>query len=124
MLKSNLCDYKDVYIFIKRTITVAGAGATEAARAAVRKNKQALFPNCSSFTDCISEINNTQVDNTKCLGFFMSIDNLIKHSDNHSKTSRIITTSKSFIFKSGLLNKTNNAVATNAQIAASLKYLK
>ena len=33
-----------------------------------------IFKNCAPLTDCISEINNTQVDNAKC-----QLYNLIEH---------------------------------------------
>ena len=56
MLNSNTCDHSDVYILVTGTITVAGAGATKAARVIARDNKQAIFKSCASFTDCISEI--------------------------------------------------------------------
>ena len=39
------------------------------------------------FTDCISEINNTEVDNPKDIDVAMSMYNLIKYSNNYSKTS-------------------------------------
>ena len=32
MLKSNLCDYADAYIFVKGTITITGKGNDDAAR--------------------------------------------------------------------------------------------
>ena len=34
MLKSSLCDYSDIYILVKGTITIDGAGADAAARQA------------------------------------------------------------------------------------------
>ena len=37
--------------------------------------------------DCISEINNTQIDNAKDLDIVMAICNLIKYGNNYSKTS-------------------------------------
>ena len=40
-----------------------------------------------SFTDCISEINNAQLDNAKDLDVMMPMYNLIEYSDNYSKTS-------------------------------------
>ena len=63
MLKSNLCDYSDPYILVKGTITITGAGADAAARQADERDKEVVFKNCAPFTNCISEINNTQVDN-------------------------------------------------------------
>ena len=63
MLKFSLCDYSDAYIFVKGNITVsntAGAGA-----AANNTNKKVIFKNCALFTNCISKINNTQIDNAE-----------------------------------------------------------
>ena len=42
---------------------------------------------CAPFTDCMSEINNTQVDNAKDTDIVMPIENVIKYSDNFLKTS-------------------------------------
>ena len=42
--------------------------------------------NCASFTDCISETNNTQIDNAKDIYVVMPMYNLIEYSDNYSKT--------------------------------------
>ena len=39
MLKSNLCDYTDAYIFVKGTITITGAGDNAAARQADERDK-------------------------------------------------------------------------------------
>ena len=65
MLKSSLCDYGDVFILVKGTITSFGQGADTKAVAAGRNNKEVIFKNCALFTDCISETNNTLVDNAK-----------------------------------------------------------
>ena len=63
MLKSGLYDYSNVYILVKGNIT---ANNTEAEGAAANNtNKKVIFENCVSFTNCISEINNTQVDNAE-----------------------------------------------------------
>ena len=43
MLKSSLCDYSDVYIFFKGTITIAGAGDNAAARQADERDKGVIF---------------------------------------------------------------------------------
>ena len=45
------------------------------------------FKNCAPFTSCISEINNTQVDNAKYIDIVMPVYNLIEYSDNYAKTS-------------------------------------
>ena len=48
---------------MKGTVTVIGQGADTAAMAAGKNNKQAIIKSCALLTDCINEINSTQVDN-------------------------------------------------------------
>ena len=50
-----------------------------------KKNKGVIFENCAPFTDCISEMNNTEIDNAKHIDAVMPIHNLIGYSDNYSK---------------------------------------
>ena len=47
-----------------------------------------IFKNCAPFTDCISEINNTKIDNAKDIDVVMAMYNLTEYSDNYSKTSQ------------------------------------
>ena len=85
VLKSSLCDYSDAYILVKRTISVNN---TAAAGAVVNNNdKKVIFKNCAPFTNCISEINNTQIDNAKDIDIVMTMYNLIKYSDNYAKAT-------------------------------------
>ena len=72
---------------VKGTITIARKGADAAARQADERNKGVIFKNCAPFTDRISAINNTQIDNAKNLDVVMQIYNLIEYRDNYSKTS-------------------------------------
>ena len=85
MLKSSLCDYSDAYILVKGTITVNNTAAQGAA--ANNTNKKVIFKNCAPFTNCISEINNTQIDNAKDIDIVMPMYNLIEYSDNYAKTT-------------------------------------
>ena len=87
MLKSSLCDYIDAYILVKGRITIAGAGDDAAVRQADERDEGVAFKNCAPFTNCISEINNTQVDNAKDIDIVMPMYNLIEYSDNYVKTS-------------------------------------
>ena len=87
MLKSSLFDYSDAYIFVKRKITITGRGADAAARQADERDKAVAFKNCPPFTNCIIEINNTQVDNAKGIDIVMSMYNLTEYSDNCAKKS-------------------------------------
>ena len=87
MLKSSLCDYSDAYILVKGRIAIAGAGADAAARQADERDKGVAFKSCTPFTNCISEMNNTQVDNAKDIDIVMPMYNLIEYSDNYAKTT-------------------------------------
>ena len=85
MLRSSLCDYKDTYILVKGNITVNDTAAGGAA--ANNTNKKVIFKNCTPFTNCISKINNPQIDNAEYIDIIMLMYNLIEYSDNYSKTS-------------------------------------
>ena len=90
MLKSSLCDYSDAYILVKGTISVnniAAAAAAAAATDANNINKKLIFKNCAPFINCISEINNTQIENAKDIDIVMPMYNLIEYSHNYAKTS-------------------------------------
>ena len=85
MLKSSLCDYSDAYILVKGTVSVNNTAAQGAA--ANNNNKKVIFKNCAPFTNCISQINNTQIENAKDIDIVMSMYNLIEYSDNYAKTT-------------------------------------
>ena len=63
MLSSSLCDYSDAYILVKWNISVSNTVAADAD--ANNTNKKVIFKNCAPFTNCISKINNTQIDNAE-----------------------------------------------------------
>ena len=71
--------------FFKGTIIVNNIAAADAD--ADNTNKKVTFKNCAPFTNCINEINNTQIDNAKDIDIMMPMYNLIENSDNYSKTS-------------------------------------
>ena len=53
----------------------------------MRKKKQVIFKSYALYTDCISEINNTQIDNSKDLDVVIPMYNWIDYSDNYAKIS-------------------------------------
>ena len=73
MLKSSLCDYSDAYIVVKGTITINNTAAADAD--ANNTNKKEVFKNCAPFTNCLSKIDNTQVDNAKDIDIVMPMYN-------------------------------------------------
>ena len=136
MLKSSLCDYSDAYILVKGKITIAEAGVDAAARQADERDKGVAFKNSAPFTNCISEINNTQIDNCKDIGIVMPLYNLLEYSDNYAKTSGSLwqyyrdepndnlADSESFKSKIKIIGKTpNNDNEKDIEIMVPLKYL-
>ena len=136
MLKSSLCDYSDAYILVKGTIATNGAGADEAARQVDERDKGVAFKNCASFTNCISKINNTQVDNAKDIDIVIAMYNLIEYSDGYAKTTGCLwqcfrdepndnlANSESFKSKIKITGKTpNNDNEKDVEIMVPLKYL-
>ena len=142
-LSLKLCDYSDAYILVKGTISVnntAAAGAT-----ANNINKKVIFKNCAPFTNCISEINNTQIDNAKDIDIVMPIYNLIEYSDNYAKTTGSLwqyckdipalnandeiivfdvnNVTDSFSFKVKFTGQTENNGTKDVEIMVPLKYL-
>ena len=65
MLKSRLCDYSEAYIVVNGTILVA----QQAGDNSYNVCKEVVFKNCAPFTDCINEINHTQIVNGKYIYF-------------------------------------------------------
>ena len=79
MLRSRLCDYSDVYILVSATITVPN---TAAAGADPNNRKNIIIKNCAPFTNCTSEINNTQRDNARDIDVVKPMYNLIEYRTN------------------------------------------
>ena len=87
MLRFNLCDYADAYILVKGTITTAGAENDDATKRTDERGKGVTFRNSAPFTKCTSRINITHIDNPQDTDIVMPMYNLIKYTDNYSKTS-------------------------------------
>ena len=144
MLRSSLCDYSDAYILVNGNISVNNIAAAGAV--ANNTGKKAIFKNCAAFTNCISKINNIQIDNAEYTDIVTSMYNLIKYSDNYSKTSGSLwqycieihavdnrgdivyfnraNATDSFNFKTKITGHTNNDGRVNdVEITVPLKYL-
>ena len=80
MLRSDLCDYSDVYIVLKGKITVTRPNT-------FLHNKKLAFKDNAPFTSCISKINNTLTDNAKDLDIVMVMYSLLEYSKNNEKTT-------------------------------------
>ena len=76
VLKSNLRDYNDVIILGRGNITITGDQVTQVA-----------LKNCAPFTNCITKINRTTIDDAKDLDLVMPMYILIEYSSNYSETA-------------------------------------
>ena len=65
LIRSNLSDYSDAYTLVSGTITIDGEGDNDATKRADERNKGVIFKNCAPFTECIGNINDTQIDDEK-----------------------------------------------------------
>ena len=110
------------------------------------RNKKVIFKNCASFTECISEINNKEIDHAKNIDIVMPLYNLIEYSDNYSKKFGILwqydrdepfignndniidvpddPDSASFNYKQKITGQTGNNETKNVQIMVPLKTFK
>ena len=79
MLKSSSYDYSHAYTLVSWTLTVAALVA-----GGENNSIQAAFKRFASFTNCMGEINITQIDNVEDIDVVMAMYNSIGYSDNYS----------------------------------------
>ena len=78
MIRSNLCDFSDTYIFVKGTITIPDTSAQGATPN--NGNKKLIFKSFAPFINCVRQINNTQIDNAYDIDAVIPMYNLIEYS--------------------------------------------
>ena len=114
MLRSDLCDFSDVYIVVKGTITVTNLDNGN-------RNKAVAFKNNAPFINCISKTNGIQTDNAEDLDAVMPMYNLLEYSKNYRKTTGSLwnyyrdepsnplsSNSESFKYKTSITGNTYN----------------
>ena len=109
MLRSDLCDFSDVYVVVKGTITVTQTSNKS------RKNRPLAFKNNAPFISSISKINNRLIDNVENLNVTMPMYNLIESSKNYRKT----TDSLWDYYRDELTDDTNNNDISNKNVINS-----
>ena len=104
MFISDLCNFSDAYIVVKRNITVtkktftaddidasnntaANVNATNTANDNAFGDKNLVFKNNAPFINCISKVNGAKVDNAEDLDIVMPMYNLLEYSKNYKKTT-------------------------------------
>ena len=85
MLRSDSCDYADVYILVNGTITVT-APDDGANNIRDKRNRPLILKNNAPFISCITKINNELIEYAEDLDIVMPMYNLLEYSKNFRKT--------------------------------------
>ena len=144
MIRSNLWDYSNVYILVTGIITVPNIAAASAA--INNTNIKVMFKNCAPFTDCITEINNTKIDDAQDIDIVIPMYNVLEYSNVYLNISRSLwqyyrdkaaldandniidfpadnNNSISFNFKQKIRRQTGNGSTKDVEKMVPLKYL-
>ena len=130
MLRSDLCDYAEAYIFVNGTITVtANAGANNIRD---KRNRKIILKNNAPFVSCITKLSNELIEDAEDLDIVIPMYNLLQYSKNYRKTigslynyyrdeltndgndnfaNRNIVNSNAFRYKNKIISNTYNVAA-------------
>ena len=127
VIKSNLCDYSDVYIFVIGNIQNKPA------------NSVVAFKNCAPFRTCDVTINDEHVEKAEDLEIVMPMYNLLEYSDNYQDSTGILyqlkrdeppddnadvaNNTSSLVYKSKLISGTYDNNVNNVKLVVPLKYV-
>ena len=113
MLRSDLCDFSDVYIAVEGDITFEGDNDAN------KWNENLAFKNNAPFINCISKIDGVKIDNAEDIDVVMPMYNLLDYSKNYRKTTGSLwnyyrdepsnplsLNSESFKYKTSIVGKT------------------
>ena len=81
MLRSDLCNFSDAYVWIKGTITITAAAGANNVRD--KKNRSLVLKNNALFISCISKINSELIENAEDLDVVMPMYNLLEYSKDY-----------------------------------------
>ena len=132
-----------MHTLAKGTITVPNPAGDAAVN---NTNKRVISENYAPCTDCMTKINNTEVDNAEDIDIVVSIYNLIEYSDAYSKASESVwryyrdepaldnnnniadfhaadNSSYSFKFQQKITGQTENSETKDVEVMLPLKYL-
>ena len=125
ILRSDCCNFSDVYIVVERNITVTDPDNAE-------RNKSVAFKNNAPFINCISKINGVKINNAEDLNVVMPMYNLLECSKNYRKTTGSLwnyyrdepsnpfsSNSQSFKYKTSITGNTYNLVSGDTNYDAT-----
>ena len=81
MLKTDLCDYSDAYVWVRGIVTIVNPNNNASF------NRQLTLKNNAPFISCISKINGKLVANAEDLDVVMPMYNVLEYGKNYRKTS-------------------------------------
>ena len=116
MLRSDLCDYSDAYVWVKGKITVTNPNDN------VNFNKELTLKNNAPFISCISKINGELVENAEDLDIVMPMYNLPEYSKNFEKTSGSLFNYYRDEPKEHTIGAGNNAINISIRNSKSFDY--
>ena len=76
-----------MYTNLLRVLTITVPNTAAEAAAVNNTIRKAIYKNCAPFTNCITEINNTQVDEAQDFDIVMTMYNLTENSDAYLNTT-------------------------------------
>ena len=115
MLRSDLCDYSDAYVWVKgKIVTNPNDNANF--------NKELTLKNNAPFISCISKINDALVENAEDLGIVMPMYNLLEYSKNYEKTSGSLFNYYRDEPKEHTIGAGNNAINISIRNSKSFDY--
>ena len=115
MLRSDLCDYSDAYVWVKgKIVTNPNDNANF--------DKELTLKNNAPFISCISKINDALVENAEDLGIVMPMYNLLEYSKNYEKTSGSLFNYYRDEPKEHTIGAGNNAINISIRNSKSFDY--
>ena len=127
VVKPNLCDYSDAYILVSGNIKKNPA------------NSIVAFKNCAPFRTCDVTINDEHVEKAEDLDIVMPMYYLLEYSDNYQNSTgslyqfkrdeppddnaNVRNATTSLVYKSKLIQGTDNNNVNNVKLVVPLKYV-
>ena len=116
MLRSDLCDYSDAYVWVRGKITVTDPNNN------ANFDRRLTLKNNAPFISCISKINGELVENAEDLNIVIPMYNLLEYSKNYEKTSGSLFNYYRDEPKEHIIGDGNNAINISIRSSNSFDY--
>ena len=116
LLRSDLCDCSDAYVWVKGKITVTNPNNN------ANFDRRLTLKNNAPFISCILKINDKLVENAEDLDIAMPMYNLLEYSKNYEKTSGSLFNYYRDEPKEHTIGDGNNAINISIRNSESFDY--